>query len=332
MKRKVLLPQPIEEEAVEYLEKSGFETLTADNPAPESVIPLLKDAEAVALRTGIKFDRDLIGTAEKLLTISRTGGGVDNVDLDAATEAGILVTSSLGVNTSSVAEHCLALMLALYKQLPLMDKEVRNNNFRIRYKNLPRDLYGKTLGVIGFGRIGSALARICCDSFGMTILAYDEFLPEEIKKSHEGFAEFVTLDDIYRISDLISLHIPATDETRGMINAEVFEKMKTDAVLINASRGGIVDEKALAEALTNGIIAGAGLDVFRSEPVEESNPLLGLDNCILTPHTAALTSECVVRMAVSAAERIVDVFNGRNPGCIANPGVLKHPRWQSLDN
>lgn len=327
MSRKVLLPQPIDDEAREYLEAAGCEVNVAPDPKPETVAALLPGVEAVALRTGIRFDRELIEKANDLKTISRTGGGVDNVDLEAATEAGILVTSSLGVNTSSVIEHCISLMFALYKQLPLMDREVRDNNFKIRYKNLPRDFLGKTIGVIGFGRIGSGLARICRDSFGMKVLAYDAFMPEAVKQEYSGWVKFPELDSLYAEADVISLHIPATPETMGMINSRVLCLMKNDSILINASRGGIVDEAALVNALDEGLIAGAGLDVFENEPVEAESPLLNAENAILTPHTAALTTECVVRMAVSSAKRIVDVFEGRRPDSIANPEVLGHPNW-----
>lgn len=180
---RVLLPQPIEAEAVKLLADNRIRIIRASNPGPETVGPLMKDAEAIVLRTGIKITKELIDLSENLWTISRTGGGVDNVDIDAAAGKGILVTSSLGVNATTVVEHCLALITALFKQLILMDREVRNENFRVRYKNLPRDLRGKCLGVVGFGRIGSQLAGACNEIFNMRILANDAYLDEKKKKS-----------------------------------------------------------------------------------------------------------------------------------------------------
>ena len=326
----VLLPQPIEKEAVEVLEQAKLELVVAADPKPETVKPLMRDARAIVLRTGITITRDLLADADNLLTISRTGAGVDNVDLEAATEKGVLVTSSLGVNTSSVMEHCLALLMSLFKRLPLMDREVRNNNFGIRYKNIPGDLQGKTLGLIGFGRIGSLLARACHTIFGMRIVAFDEYLPDAVKAEYAGWVEFADVDGVANRADAISVHIPLTAETRHMFNREFFGKMKPTAFFINSSRGGVVNEADLVAALRDGSIAGAGLDVFEHEPIAPDSALLGLDNVILTPHTAALTSECVIRMAVSGAERAVDVFAGIVPGNIANPDVLRHPRWQAF--
>lgn len=322
----VLLPQPIEEEAVAVLEAAGLKIVVAPDAKPATVAPLMRDAEAIVLRTGITITAELLEHADRLLTISRTGAGVDNVDLEAATKKGVLVTSSLGVNTSSVVEHGLALIMALFKRLPLMDRAVRNNDFAIRYKNLPADLGNKTLGLVGFGRIGSTLAKACRDVFNMRILAFDEYLPPAIKAGYEDWVRFVSLDEVARESDVVSIHIPLTSETRHVFNAAFFQKMKKTAFIINTSRGGVVSEKDLIEALHNDVIAGAGLDVFEREPVASDNPLLTLDNVILTPHTAALTSECVVRMAVSGAERVVEALGGKLPGNIANPEVLRHPK------
>jgi len=325
----VLLPQPIEEEAVDVLRAAGLELVTASAPKPEIVAPLMKGAKAIVLRTGITITRELLDKADELLTISRTGAGVDNVDLDAAAEKGILVTSSLGVNTSSVVEHALALMMALFKQLPLMDREMRNNNFNIRYKNLPADLREKTLGLVGFGRIGSSLAKVCHDGFNMRIVAFDEYLPEDVKASYRGWVEFTSAEEVARQADVISVHIPLTNETKQFFNAAFFKKMKKSAFLLNTSRGGVVHEADLIHALKDGVIAGAGLDVFENEPLAPDNGLLTLSNVILTPHTAALTAECVVRMAVSGVQRVIDVFDGKIPENIANPKALEHPRWKS---
>ena len=326
--KRILLPQPIEAEAVEVLEKAGLELVVAADPKPETVKPLMAEARAIVLRTGISITRDLLESADNLLTISRTGAGVDNVDLDAATDKGVLVTSSLGVNTSSVMEHCLSLIMSQFKCLSLMDREVRNNNFKIRYKNLPSDLQGKTLGLIGFGRIGSLLAKACNTIFNMKVVAFDEYLPDSVKTEYKDWVRFMSADEVAMAADAISVHIPLTAETKHMFNAAFFKRMKKTAFFVNTSRGGVVSEKDLINALKSGEIAGAGLDVFENEPIETDNELLKLPNVVLTPHTAALTSECVLRMAVSGADRVVEVMNGVMPGNIANPKVLEHPRWK----
>jgi D-3-phosphoglycerate dehydrogenase len=327
---KVLLPQPIEAEAVQVLEQAGMALVTAAAPKPEIVGPLLKDAQAVVLRTGIKFNRELLAWPNALMTISRTGGGVDNVDLAAASEQGILVTSSLGANTTSVVEHALALILALFKQLFLLDGEVRRGNFGIRYKNLPKDLRGKTIGIVGFGRIGSLIAQACHSVFAMKVLANDAFLTATQKEAYRGWVTFVELPELCACADVISIHTPLTKDTAGMFDRAFFAAMKKTAFIINTSRGEVINEGDLIAALREGVIAGAGLDVFENEPIPAASPLLALGNVVMTPHTAALTEECVIRMAVAGAERVVELAQGFLPGNVANPEVLPLPRWQHL--
>jgi D-3-phosphoglycerate dehydrogenase len=327
---KDLLPQPIETEAISLLEKGGCIITTAPDPKPETVLPLLKDAHGLILRTGITISRELIENADELLVISRTGGGLDNVDVKAATEKGIIVTSNLGVNTVSVAEHVLSMILALSKRLILLNNAVRHGNFGIRYQNLPRDINGKTIGLLGFGRIGSEIGRICHQIFGMQVFAFDPYLPEEKKVEYLSWVTFAELYELISKSDVVSIHVPLTDKTRHLVDDAEFSLMKTDAILINASRGGVVNEAALVRALQNNQIAGAGLDVFSEEPVSADHPLLKLENVILTPHTAALTKECVTRMATEAAKCVLDVFAGREPKNVANPQILESGRWKHL--
>ncbi len=326
----VLLPQPIEEEALEILKNSGFEVVMASEPDISVVAPLMKKARAIILRTGIKITRELLAEADDLWIISRTGAGVDNVDLRAATERGIIVTSSVGVNSVTVAEHTLSLVLALFKQLFLLDREVRKGNFKVRYKNYPQDIRGKKLGVVGFGKIGQLVAKYFYDLSKEKVFAYDPFLPENLRKDFSNFVEFVELKELLKVSDVVSIHVPLNEHTRNMIAWKELTTMKTSAYLVNVSRGGIVKEQDLVEALQKGIIRGAALDVFEKEPIDFTSPLLKMDNVILTPHTAALTRECVVRMAVSAAQRVVDLMNGYLPDNIANPEVLKMRKWQHL--
>ena len=328
--RNILLPQPIEAEAVALLENANCNLILAPAPKFEIVSPLLKDAQGIVLRTGISITPELLTHADELLVISRTGGGLDNVDVKAATKKGIIVTSNIGVNTSSVVEHVLSLVLALSKQLPLMDRSVRNEQFDVRYKNYPKDLREKTLGLLGFGRIGSDLANACRNIFRMNIMACDPFLSDEVKKKYEKQIRFVDLKTLFSDADVLSIHVPLTGDTRHLVGEQEISWMKPDAIIINTARGPVMDEAALAQALKAGRIGGAGLDVFENEPVAPDNPLLKLDNVILTPHTAALTRECVIRMATEAAQCVIDVLDGKIPKNVANPQILKSDRWKHL--
>jgi D-3-phosphoglycerate dehydrogenase / 2-oxoglutarate reductase len=328
--KRVLLPQAIEAEAVEALEQAGVGMILAEDPSPETVAPLLGGVQGLILRTGIKMTRDLMNMADDLQVISRTGGGLDNVDVDAATDNNIIVTSNLGVNTSSVVEHALALMLALTKQLPTMDRAIRDGNFKIRYQGLPRDLRGKTLGLLGFGRIGSELGRSCRELFDMQVISHDPYVSETVRTGCKGQVVFVEREELFNRADVLSIHVPLTETTHHAVGEEALALMKPSAIIINTARGPIIDQAALFTALQNRKIAGAGLDVFEAEPVSEDNPLLGLDNIIMTPHSAALTQECVVRMAVEAVNCTLAVFNGQIPPNIANPQVLTTDKWKHL--
>ncbi len=324
----VLLPEPIEQEALALLQERGLTILASPDKKPETVAALMSEADAVVLRTGIRMSAELIERGQRLATISRTGAGFDNVDLEAATRRGAIVTSSIGANTQTVAEHALALILALAKQLPWLDRETRAGNFRARYDYRPRDLRGATLGMIGFGRIGREVARACASSLGMGVLVFDPYLqPSEQDRS---WVSFCSLEELLARADVVSIHVPLTAETRNLLDGARLARMKKGALLVNTARGGLIDERALAQALESGQLGGAGIDVFDREPPEAGNPLLSAPNAILTPHAAALTQECVVRMAVLAVQRVLDVLDGFLPENVANAEVLKIARWQAL--
>jgi len=328
--KRILLPQPIESEAASLLEKAGCEIILSPDRNPETIVPLMEKAEGLILRTGIKVTRELLAYADRLEIISRTGGGFDNVDVAAATEKGIIVTSNIGVNTNSVVEHCLSMILALSKKLSALDRAVRKDQYAIRYQNLPRDLQNKTLGLVGFGRIGSRLGEICRQIFDMEVLVYDPFLPETVKSTCCEWVEFVDIHTLFSKADVVSIHVPLTETTRHAVGRKELARMKPNALLINTSRGPVVDESALVNALKQKRIGGAGLDVLEQEPPSADHPMLGLDNVILTPHTAALTYDCVIRMATTAAECVLDVFNGKEPPNVANPEILETDRWNHL--
>lgn len=326
----VLLPQPVEREAVVRLEQAGHTVIVAPDPKPETVLPMIKETNAVILRTGITMTRELIEAADDLKVISRTGGGFDNVDVQAATDNDVIVTSNLGVNSISVCEHVIAMMLALAKKLPVLDQAVRDGNYGIRYKNLSRDINGKTLGLLGFGRIGYQVATACKTVFNMRVLACDPYLPDDIKAQYADLVTFVDKEQLCREADVISIHVPLTDQTRHALATEEFAMMNNETIVINTSRGAVIDEKVLIEALKNNSIGGAGLDVLEKEPPEPDNELLKLNNVIHTPHSAALTSECVIRMATDAADRTLEVLSGKKPLNVANPEVLDAQRWKHL--
>lgn len=330
MKKIVLLPQPIKTEAVGLLTRAGCEVIVSPNPKPETVLPLLKKAHAIILRTGINITPEILSMAPNLEIIARTGAGLDNVDVATATEKNVIVTSNLGVNTMSVVEHVLALMLSLSKKLPLMDTAVRHGDFKIRFLNLAQDISGKTLGLLGYGRIGSALGQICRSIFHMHVIVTDPYLENSQKSGIVEQVNFVELHDLFSMSDFLSIHVPLTNDTRNLVDATIINQMKPDAILINTARGGIIEEAALLNALKEKKIGGAGLDVFNEEPIPKDHPLSKLDNVILTPHTAALTKECVLRMANDAAQCVLDVFSGKTPRNVANPHILDNKKWKHL--
>ena len=312
--RKVLLTKKLSEKNVKLFENiPDIEFITIADSDPEKFNTHIHDSEAVLLSSAYKITEDLIDKAKNLKVISRTGVGVDNVDVDAATKKGIMVLNTPYANSMSVAEHTVALIVAVSKQLLLYDSELRNGNFNIRRSSKSMEIDEKTLGLIGCGRIGRFVAEKCRAAFNMKVIGYDPYI-----KDLEGITLYKDIEEIFRRSDFISLHIPLTDETRKMVGEKLLSLMKPTAYIINTARGGIIDEYALADKLKNDEIAGAALDVFASEPVEPNNPLLSLKNVILTPHTAALTKEGAERVAYEATRGISDYLKGNQPTFIFN--------------
>lgn len=271
------------------------------------------------VRTATQITAATIDAGPLLQVIARTGAGVDNVDVRAATARGIPVCYAPFANCSSVVEHALAMMLSLAKNLPAMDLAVRQGRFDIRREYNCNDVADKVLGLIGFGRIGRELARRCIGMLGMRVIAFDPYVKaEDVPEAVEVVSE---PGDVFQQADFVSIHVPLCDETRHLVDAAMIGRMKPSAYLINTSRGAVVDEAALAAALAEGRIAGAGLDVLETEPPKADNPLLGLSNVILTPHTAALTQECAGRMATDAVNGVLAVLEGRRPEYVFNSEV-----------
>lgn len=311
---KVLLPEKIIDEGLELL-KDKAEVVILKDVAEQTIIDEVHDAFAIVLRSRAKITRRVIEAAPKLKVISRTGAGYDNVDVEAATEHGVLVCNLPGINSVSVAEHTLSLMLALLKQLFKMDSYVRNGQWYKRSEFIAEDAAGKSVGIIGLGRIGrEVMAR--CRALGMNILAYDPYV-KDLQKD-DGIRLYDNLEALFAEADIITLHVPNVPETRQMVTEHLLSLMKPTAYIVNTSRGEVIDQQALVKALKDGKIAGAALDVFSKEPVEVDNPLLTLDNVILTPHAAALTKESGVKMTVEAVKQVIDCLEGRLPSHIVN--------------
>lgn len=303
---KILIADPISEKGVELLRADPRFCVDVNTGLGEDKLcEIIGDYDALIVRSQTKVNKRLIEAARKLRVIGRAGVGVDNVDVEAATRRGIIVMNTPGGNTISTAEHTFSMMLALSRKIPQAHASVKAGHWeRKSFEGV--ELYNKTLGIIGMGRIGSEVARRAI-AFGMRVLAYDPFLSPSRAKALQ--VEVVELDEIYRRADYITLHVPMTDETRGMINKHAIAKMKDGVRLINCARGGIIVESDLAEAIQSGKVAGAALDVFETEPPKNS-PLRQLDAVILTPHLGASTQEAQESVGVEIAEQIREVLAG----------------------
>jgi D-3-phosphoglycerate dehydrogenase len=320
MKKKVLIVQPIHERGVHVFD-DRFEVRVASDPSVATVIKEIQGVEGVVVRTA-PFTREIIEAAKALKVIGRHGVGVDNIDVKAATEKGIFVVNTPDANATSVVEHTLTVIGALAKHVVVRDKATRIGDWEIRNNYKAIDLDGKTLGLVGLGKIGSLVAKRAAVAYNMKVVAFDPYITPE-KAREMGVTIVAAIDDVFKQADVVSLHTPLTPETRGFVNAARLRLMKPSAFLVNFSRGEVVDEKSLYEALKKGVIAGAALDVYDPEPPKKDNPLYSLENVILSPHSAALTQECVIRMATGAAEGVVDVLTGKRPQFVVNPDVFK---------
>ncbi len=301
---KVLVADPISEKGVEVL-RARFQTDVRTGLKEDALLKIIGDYDALVVRSQTKVTAKLIEAGKKLRVIGRAGVGVDNVDVDAATRRGIIVMNTPGGNTISTAEHTFSMMMALARKIPQAHASVKAGQWdRKSFEGV--ELYNKTLGIIGMGRIGTEVARRAI-AFGMRVLAYDPFL--SLSKAKALQVEVVELDELYRRSDFITIHVPMTDQTRGMINRDAIAKMKKGVRLINCARGGLIVEADLAEALRSGQVAGAALDVYETEPPKGS-PLLALDNVVLTPHLGASTAEAQESVGTEVAEQIVDALTG----------------------
>lgn len=299
----VLVPDNVHQSAIDLLRSQTGITVSAPGKLERAdLLDVVADAHALIIRSGVTADAELLAAATELRAIARAGVGVDNVDLAAATARGVVVMNTPGGNTISTAEYTFGLMLALARHIPQGHASLGAGRWdRKRYSGV--ELRGKTLGIIGLGRIGQAIA-LRARAFEMSVVAHDPYLPPAI--AQDLAVPLLGLDEVYSHADFLTLHALITDETRGMINADSIAGMKNGVRIINAARGALIDEADLADALRSGRVAGAALDVYAQEPPASDNPLLGLPNVIHTPHLAASTADAQVTVAVEAAGLIVD--------------------------
>jgi D-3-phosphoglycerate dehydrogenase len=320
---KVVVTQRLHKKGMELLEKQA-EVVVAETGDPRELAPFLADADGLVIRIG-SIDRQGLLDAPRLKAVGRPGVGVDDVDVAACTEFGIPIVIVPGANTRSVAEHAMLLMFAAAKDLLRSDRETRRGNFNIRSSFKAYELKGRMLGLIGGGAIGSEFGRMA-QGIGMKVMVYDPFLEKEDVEAR-GWSYAVKLDDLYRIADVISVHVPLTGETHHMIGDREFGLMKEDAILINCARGGIVDEDALCRALESNRIHGAGADVLAGEPFDAGHPLMTLDNFVLTPHMAGQTREAAAAVAIGAVEGVLAIVAGQQWPRVFNPQAYEHARW-----
>lgn len=276
------------------------DVVSVDDSAGDEFDEALSTADALIVRSATRVTRDMLARAPRLKAIGRAGVGVDNIDIPAATAKGIAVFNAPGGNTIAAAELTMALLISVARKIPAAEASVRRGEWnRAAFKGV--ELRGKTLGLIGAGRIGSEVATRC-QAFGMEVVAYDPYLSPT--RADELSVELTGLDEVIERGDFISMHVPLTDETRGICGREELAMMKPTAFVVNASRGGVVDEAALAKALHNGDIAGAALDVYEDEPLAADSPLRDAPNLVLTPHLGASTAEAQVGVATEVAQKI----------------------------
>ncbi|MGE5257487.1 MAG: hydroxyacid dehydrogenase [Hyphomicrobiales bacterium] len=310
MTYKVLMPQEVAQEGKTYLLKRGYEIKMGSGMTADAIAGDVVDCDAILARTA-PFPAKVLEAGPKLKVVSRHGVGYDNIDVARATELGIWVTFAPESNANTVAEHTIGCIFALARNFIQLDRETRSGNFPIRDKLFGTDLAGKVLGVVGLGKIGRRVAQKASRGLEMKIVGYDPFLkPEQM-------AEFATpaqsMEEVFSTADFVSIHIPGGTSTRGIIGRKQFERMKKTAFFINASRGDVVAESDLIAALRSGTIAAAAIDVYEKEPPAKDNPLMSLHNVLLTPHNASQTRECMIRMALHAAQGIDEVLSGRRP-------------------
>ena len=314
---RILVADPVAPEGIAMLRAAGDVDVRTGMSVDE-LIACIGDYEALVVRSETKVTRPALEAAKNMVVVGRAGVGVDNIDLDAATERGVIVVNAPQGNTIAAAEHTIALLMALSRHVAAADASMRAGKWD-RKAFIGTEVRGKSLGVVGLGKIGSEVARRGV-GMEMRVLAFDPFVPDE--RARAIGVESVDFDRLIAESDFITVHPPLTATTNGMIGAEQIAKMKDGVRLINVARGGIIDEAALAAAVKSGKVAGAAIDVFTDEPIKPDNPLLGEPRIITTPHLGASTAEAQERVALDVAEQIVEILAGKPARYAVNAPML----------
>lgn len=315
---KVLVSDSLSERGIDIMKRSGLEVDVKTKLPPDEFMKVIPNYDGLVVRSATKVTEKVIEVAKRLKVVGRAGSGLDNVDLRAATKRGIVVMNTPGGNTVTTAEHTVALIFSLARLIPQATASIKAGKWE-KNKFMGMELYNKTLGIIGIGQIGSYVTRLA-QGAQMQVIAYDPYLSEENAKKMG--VELVPLNELYGRSDIISVHVPMTSETKSLINAEAINKMKDGVRIVNCARGGIVNENDLYDALVKGKVAGAAMDVFEQEPVNPKNPLLALENVICTPHIGAATNEAQENVALAIAEQIADyLIRGVVRGAVNIPSV-----------
>ena len=307
-KKKILIIQPIHTAGIKLLEdNSDYEFEIVENTDNEFLKSKIKDCDGISIRTA-KLTGEVIETSTKLKIISRHGVGYDNIDLNSSKKNNITIAITATANAVAVAEHVMFMLLNISKRKNMYDETVKSGNFSNRNK-LPKtiELWNKNILIAGFGRIGQCLIKRC-KGFEMNVYVYDPFVSKEFIEKLGG-KKVDNLANTLKDMDAVSLHMPLNDKTKNLINYDLLKTMKKNCIIINAARGGIINEIDLNKALNENLIFGAGLDVFETEPPDQNNPLLKNDKVFLSPHTAAFTEECMIRMGKETIQNIIDFFD-----------------------
>ena len=302
---KVLVADGVSQKGIDIL-AGEFECVVKNKLPAEELLEIIPEFDALIVRSASKVTAEVLAAASNLKIIGRAGVGVDNIDVAAATARGIIVINSPGGNTIAATEHTMAMMLAMSRNIPIANETVQKGEWN-RKKYVGVELRGKTLGVIGMGRIGSGVAKRAL-AFDMDVIGYDPYINEE--RTQDMGVTVGSLEDVITKADFITVHMPLTPDTKGMLNKDNMKKMKKGVRLINCARGGIIDEADLAAAVKDGTVAGAAIDVFTSEPIAKDHPLIGVPGIVLTPHLGASTVEAQIGVAVDVAKGIKAALKG----------------------
>ncbi|MDD5669735.1 MAG: phosphoglycerate dehydrogenase [Candidatus Omnitrophica bacterium] len=325
---KILVSDPLAAEGLKILQdEKEFQVEVKTDLKPDQLKAAIADCDALIVRSATKVTRDVIEAAKKLRVIGRAGVGLDNVELEPATQKGIIVMNTPAGNTISTAEHTVSMLMAMARSIPQACASMKKGEWK-RSKFMGVELYGKTLGIVGFGRIGKEVAKRAF-SFGMRILAFDPYLSREVAESLG--IEVSELMDLLKNADFITVHTPLTEDTKHMISKNEFAVMKKGVRIVNCARGGIIDEKALVEAIQEGKVAGAAIDVFEKEPLPAENEFIKYDTIVTTPHLGASTEEAQINVSIEVAEIVRDALLGRGIRNAANYPSLEGEVYKFLE-